>query len=247
MKRNYIRSIFYNIAFFGLTAFACVLCLPALLLPRKLAMGVVWAFVNINAFLEKYILGLTYDIRGAEHLPSGGSFIVAAKHQSAYETMKLHILFDDPAVILKKELLSIPLWGWYLAKSDVIAIDRSTRKAAIESINNGALHMKDMGRPIVIFPQGTRVRTDATPDDKPYKIGVARVQEKTGLTIIPMAMNAGVYWPRNAFWKSSGTVVFEFLPPIEPDMDAPALMKKLEHDIEERSNALMEEAISNGS
>ena len=89
MKRNYIRSILYNIAFFGLTAIACVLCLPALLLPRKLAMGVVWAFVNINAFLEKYLLGLTYEIRGVEHLPPTGSFIVAAKHQSAFETMMI--------------------------------------------------------------------------------------------------------------------------------------------------------------
>ena len=209
-------------------------------------MGVVYGFVHTNAFLEKYVLGLTYEVRGAEHLPESGSYILAAKHQSAYETMKLHILFKDPAVILKKELLSIPLWGWYLAKSDVIAIDRSSRKAAVESINEGALHMKEMGRPIVIFPQGTRVRIDTTTQEKPYKIGVARVQETTGLPIIPMAINAGVYWPRNAFWKSSGTVVFEFSPPIEAGMAAPALMKKLEHDIEDKSNALMKEAVSHG-
>jgi len=245
MKRNYIRSLLYNILFFGLTAVACVLCLPALLLPRKLAMGVVWAFVRSNLVLEKYVLGLSYEVRGGAHLPNEGAYILAAKHQSAYETMKLHILFKDPAVILKKELLSIPLWGWYLAKSDVIAIDRSTRKAAISSINNGALRMKEQGRPIVIFPQGTRVRVDTTTQEKPYKIGVARVQEATGLPIIPMAMNAGVFWPRNAFWKSSGTVVFEFLPPIEVGMDAGALLKKLENDIEERSNALMDEARKN--
>ena len=113
MKRNYIRSILYNFSFYGLTAVACFLCLPALLLPRKLAMGVVYAFVHTNAFLEKYVLGLSYEVRGAEHLPDSGSYIIAAKHQSAFETMKLHILFKDPAVILKKELLNIPLWGWY--------------------------------------------------------------------------------------------------------------------------------------
>ncbi|NCT40668.1 MAG: 1-acyl-sn-glycerol-3-phosphate acyltransferase [Alphaproteobacteria bacterium] len=246
MKRNYIRSLLYNILFFGLTAAACVLCLPALLLPRKLAMGVVWAFVGCNAVLERWVLNLRYEVRGAEHLPKSGSYIVAAKHQSAYETMKLHILFRDPAIILKKELLSVPLWGWYLAKSDVIAIDRSSRKSAVESIRAGAVHMKEMGRPIVIFPQGTRVYPDTTTKEKPYKIGVARVQEATGLPIIPMAMNAGVYWPRNAFWKSSGTVIFEFLPPIEVGMAHGALIAQLENDIEEHSNALMEEAKTHG-
>jgi len=209
-------------------------------------MGVVWGFVHTNALLERWILNLKYEVRGAEHLPTSGAYIVASKHQSAFETMKLHILFKDPAVILKKELLSIPLWGWYLAKSDVIAIDRSSRSAAVESIKAGALHMKEMGRPIVIFPQGTRVYPETTTKEKPYKIGVARVQDATQLPIIPMAMNAGVYWPRNAFWKSSGTVVFEFLPPIEAGIDSTTLMTALEDGIENTSNALMKEAMTHG-
>ena len=149
-------------------------------------------------------------------------------------------------MILKKELLSIPLWGWYLAKSDVIAIDRSSKKAAIESIKQGALRIKEQGRPIVIFPQGTRVAPDVSADKKPYKVGVARVQDATGLPIIPMAMNAGVFWGRNAFWKSSGTVIFEFLPPIAPGMETSELLKTLEGGIEERSTALMDEARDNG-
>lgn len=244
MKRNIIRSILYNFSFYGLTGIACFLCLPALILPRKQAMWVVAGFVHTNAFLEKYVLGLTYEIRGQEHLPESGSYIIASKHQSAFETMKLHIIFKDPAVVLKKELLSIPLWGWYLAKSDVIAIDRSSKKAAMKSIQDGALRMKDQGRPIVIFPQGTRVHTDTSTQQKPYKIGVARVQEATKLPIIPMAMNAGIYWPRNAFWKSSGKIIFEFLPSIDPGMDPDALLKKLEHDIESKSETLMKEALS---
>ena len=242
MKRAYIRSILYNILFFGLTAIACLSCLPALVMPRKIAMGVVYGFVHTNLFLEKAVLGLSYEVRGMENLPKEGSYILAAKHQSAYETMKLHILFGDPAIVLKKELLRIPLWGWYLGKSDVIAIDRSSRNAAIESLRSGALRMKEQGRPIVIFPQGTRVCVDATTKEKPYKVGVARVQEATGLPIIPMAMNAGIFWPRNAFWKSSGRIVFEFLPPIDPELETSALLKKLEHDIEGTSIALMNEA-----
>lgn len=242
MRRRYFRSFLYNILFYGLTAIACVLCLPALLLPRKAAMGVVYAFIYSNMFLERFVLGLRYEIRGAEHLPKEGSYIVAAKHQSAYETMKLHILFKDPAIILKKELLRIPLWGWYLAKSDVIAIDRSTPDAAIDSIQQGAKRMKEQGRPIIIFPQGTRVHVDATTDEKPYKIGVARVQEATKLPIIPLAMNSGMYWPRNGFWKSGGAVVFEFLKPIKRSKDRSTLLTKLENSIEPASLSLMNEA-----
>ena len=242
MKRVYIRSIIYNICFYGLTFLACVLCLPALLLPRRVAMGVVYGFVHINAFLERVILNLRYEVRGAEHLPKSGAYIVAAKHQSAYETLKLHILFDNPAVILKKELLSIPLWGQYLAKTDVIAIDRSSREAATKSIQDGALRVKAQGRPILIFPQGTRVAVDDTPQNKPYKIGVARMQEATDLPIIPMAMNAGVFWPRNGFWKSSGTVVFEFLSPIEAGQPKDKVIKQIEETVETASIALMNEA-----
>ncbi|MGB0719194.1 MAG: 1-acyl-sn-glycerol-3-phosphate acyltransferase [Bdellovibrionales bacterium] len=242
MKRAYIRSILYNIAFYGLTAVACVVCLPALILPRRMAMGVVYAFVHINAFLERWVLGLRYAVRGLEHVPKPGPFIIAAKHQSAYETMKLHILFRDPAVILKKELLHIPLWGWYLRKSDVIAIDRSTPDAAIQSIQSGAQRMKDQGRPIVIFPQGTRVAVGSGATEKPYKVGVARVQEATDLPIIPLAMNSGMFWPRNGFWKSSGTVLFEFLPAIAAGQDRTTVLKTLEHKIEAASESLMDEA-----
>ena len=237
-----IRSTLYNLCFYGLTAIACILCLPTLFLPRRAFMSVVHAFVFCNHFLETYILGLTFEVRGLENVPASGSYIVASKHQSAYETTKLHILFDDPAIILKKELLKIPLWGQYLAKSDVIAIDRSTPKAAIESIQEGAKRMQAQGRPIIIFPQGTRVSPNVTVKQKPYKIGVVRLQEATNLPIIPLAMNTGVFWLRNVWIKKPGKIVFEFLPPIEPGLTPGKILASLEKNLEERSNALMDEA-----
>lgn len=242
MDRVPVRSTLFNISFFVLTAIACILCLPMLVFTRRYFMGVVHFFVHKVYFLEKYILGLNYEVRGAEYLPSEGSFIIAAKHQSAYETLKLHMLFKDPAVILKKELLSIPLWGLYLKKSGPIAIDRTTPDSAIESIQDGAKHMKEQGRPIIIFPQGTRVRTDQTSKDKPFKIGIARIQEATELPIIPMALNAGLFWPRSGWLKSSGCVIFEFLEPIKPGLEKQNLMKKLEKEIEDASTSLMNEA-----
>ena len=197
-----------------------------------------------NVFLERFLLGLHYEVRGKEHLPESGSYIVAMKHQSEYETLKLHVLFDDPAIILKQELLKIPLWGWYLQKSDVIAIDRSSPENAIASIQEGARRVKEQGRPIAIFPQGTRVAPGVGADVKPYKIGVARVQEATDLPIIPVAMNAGLFWPRDGFWKSGGSVVFEIFPPIPAGLERSELLQKLENTIEPASQRLMDEALS---
>jgi len=205
-------------------------------------MGVVHLFVRKVYFLERFILGLDYEVRGQENLPQDGSFIIAAKHQSAYETLKLHMLFKDPAVILKKELLSIPLWGMYLKKSDPIAIDRSTPDTAIQSIQDGARRMKEQGRPIIIFPQGTRVHVGQTTKQKPYKVGIARIQEATDLPIIPMALNTGLFWPRSGWLKSPGCVIFEFLKPIKPGLERQKLMVKIEKNTEESSTSLMNEA-----
>ncbi len=242
MKRSFIRSNIFNVLFYLLTGLMCLACLPTLFLPRRYFMGVVDAFVHKVYFLERFVLGLRYEVRGAEHLPKNGAYIVAAKHQSAYETMKLHILFKDPAVILKKELLSIPLWGKYLQKSSPIAIDRSNKDAAVSSIQEGAKRVQAENRPIVIFPQGTRVNPDQSTAEKPYKIGIARIQEATGLPIIPMAINAGCFWPRSGWLKSSGVVIFEFLAPIEAGKDKKALMSELEEKIETKSNELIAEA-----
>lgn len=241
MPKFFIRSTLYNLCFYVLTGGACVALLPTLILPRRFFMGVVHGFVWSNFLLEKYILGLTYEVRGAENLPTEGAYIVASKHQSAYETLKLHLLFKDPAVVLKKELLRIPLWGWYLAKSDVIAIDRSTPKSAIKSIQKGAQRMAAQGRAIIIFPQGTRVSTEATIKERPYKIGVVRMQDATGLPIVPMALNTGIFSARHSWIKKPGRVIFDFLPPVMPSDNASETLKFIEMSVEERTHRLMEE------
>ncbi len=243
IKPYFFRSTLFNLCFYIIVGLACCLFLPTLVLPRKYYMAVVYWFVYTTAFLEKHILGLRYKIRGKEHLPKDSAYIVAAKHESAYETFKLHILFKDPAIVLKKELLKIPLWGKYLEKSDVIAIDRSTPKEAVRSIQDGARRVKAQKRPILIFPQGTRVSPDTTTKEKPYKIGIIRIQEATDLPIIPMALNTGVFSPKGGWCKKPGTVVFEFLPPILPNSqkDAGARLRMLESSLEEKSAQLAHE------
>lgn len=239
----FIRSTLFNIAFFVVTGISCLLFLPGLLMPRKQAMKIVDIFVQSVYLLERIFLKLDYEVRGLENLPEQGCYIVAAKHQSSYETFKLHILFNDPSVILKRELLRIPLWGKFLKKSDPIAIDRSSKDSA-QQIVDGAKRMKEQGRPIIIFPQGTRVYAWQTAEDRPYKSGVARMQDATGLTIVPMATNTGVFWPKHSWLKWPGTVVFEFLPPIAPGQSISDTTKQIEILVETESKKLEMEALS---
>lgn len=237
----FLRSTIFNVAFFCVTAFLCIACLPGLFMTKKQALYIVRAFTLSVYFLEKNILGLDYEVRGLEHVPRYGSFIVAAKHQSPYETMKLDFLFNDPAIVLKRELFRIPLWGWFLAKIEPIAINRSQGRNAMEQIIAGANRIKDQGRPIVIFPQGTRVHPWQTPADKPYKIGVARMAAETGMTVVPMALNAGVFWPRGSWIKKPGKVVFEFLPPVDKKLGVYEIIKDLENRLEDASNRLAQQ------
>jgi 1-acyl-sn-glycerol-3-phosphate acyltransferase len=239
----FLRSTLFNILFLLSTGLACVVCLPGLFLPHRQALRIVYLFTGTVYFLERHVLGLDYEVRGREHLPPEGTpFIVAAKHESAYETMKLHIIFRDPAIILKRELLRIPLWGYFLAKSDPIAIDRSKGAAALRQIVEGAKRIGAQGRPLVIFPQGTRVRPHETVAEKPYRAGVARAQQETGMTIVPLALNSGCFWPKGGWLKKPGRVVFEFLPPLPPGGRPSEVMERLEREIESASARLRAEA-----
>ncbi len=237
-----IRSTLFNLSFYGGIALMCVVCLPGIFLPRRNAMSIVRLFVGTVYFFEKYLLGLDFEVRGRENLPSSGAFIVAAKHQSPYETMKLNIIFDDPAIVLKQELLKIPLWGKFLAKADPIAINRNNPRESIRQIIDGAIRVGGQGRPIIIFPQGTRVHTWETTADKPYKTGVARIREATGLPLIPMALNSGYFWPRRGWIKKQGTVVFQFLAPVPIGLNVDDTIKDIESRLESASNALLREA-----
>ena len=152
-----LRGLLFNFFFYGVTAVFCIVFIPTLFFSRNVILWVTCFWLNTVAWIEKHILGLHYEVRGKENIPTDTNYILAAKHQSAYETMKLHHLLGDPTVVLKKELLSIPIFGLFLKKIGVIAIDRNSKEAAIQSLIDGAKQMKHKKRPIVIFPQGTRV------------------------------------------------------------------------------------------
>jgi len=219
-----------------LTALMCVGLLWILLLPRDQMMAVVRWYLSSIAWMERTILGLRYEVRGLENVPAQGSFIIAAKHQSAWETMKLHLIFHDPAVILKRELTWIPTWGWYAQKSRMIAVDRGARGRALTSMIENSRPVVAEGRPIVIFPQGTRV---APGKHINYRVGVGVLYDELKLPIVPVALNAGLYWPRRSFLKKPGTIVVEILPPIAPGLTRAQVMQELETRLEEATERLV--------
>ncbi len=230
-----VRSLVFNLVFYVWTTVSCFGLLWMLLIPRRAMIWVVCRYLDSLYFLERAILGLNYRVVGREHLPDG-AYILAAKHQSTWETMKLHLLVHDPAVIVKRELTYIPIWGWYAAKAQMIAVDRGARRKAVASIVEGAKKTIAQGRPLVIFPQGTRT---APGTHRKYRIGVAALYGDLGLPVVPMALNSGVFWPRRKFRKYSGTITVEFLPAIPPGLDRDEFLKRLEDTLEAATDRLV--------
>ncbi|MFH1158751.1 MAG: lysophospholipid acyltransferase family protein [Pseudomonadota bacterium] len=239
---NIFRSILFNIFFFAGSFFWSVALLWTFVLPKKKCAQVVGdIYGGYVTWIERHVMCLKLEIRGRENLPAKGPYIIAAKHQSAFETLKLPYMrsLGYPAIILKKELTRIPLWGWYPARMGEIAIDRGSATESLNSIIRGCKRTLASDRPVIIFPQGTRVAVGAK---KPYKAGIAKVYRDIQVPVVPMALNSGVFWGRNAFFKKSGTVIFEFLPPIPPGLPPLKMMEQLEKAIEAASDRLVAEA-----
>lgn len=230
-----LRSHLFNAVFFVWTTLCCVGLLWMLLLPKRGFLAVVRWYLRSLALLERAILRLDHRVVGREHLPAA-PFLVAAKHQSTWETMKLHLLFDDPAVVLKRELMWLPIWGWYAAKAELIPVDRGGRSKAVASMIDGARRVARQRRPIVIFPQGTRVAPGVY---APYRIGIAALYDALDLPVVPMALNSGVFWGRRSFRKKPGTVTVEFLPPIPPGLPRDAFLERLERQLEAATDRLV--------
>lgn len=232
----FLRSLLFQIAFYLNFTLRALITPFALAMPPSFALWYATQWMRSVLVLWKGITGSTYEFRGLEHIPQGG-FIAAAKHQSAWETMGLGTVLTDFTFIMKQELMYIPGLGGFCRKSGMIPIRRSEGQRAVGPMLEAAAKAIENGRQIVIFMEGTRVRAGAA---HPYKAGVARMAQKLGCPIVPVALNTGLFWPRNSFWRYPGHVIVEFLPPIMPEkMGIREMLKKLEHDVETASNALI--------
>lgn len=241
----FLRSLTFHIIFYAMNIILCFAMLWVLILPRRMAFNVIFTvYFRPIYWLERRILGLDFMVEGQENLPQSGSYIIAMKHQSAYETLKLFHLFGDIRIILKKELLYLPLWGWYATKFGMIGVDRGAKGRAMHSILDNAKPVIEAGVPILIYPQGTRVRIGQTVQEKPYKQGAIRLYEHFNIPIIPVAVNSGKFWPRRAFLIRGGIVRFKILPAIPPGQDSAEVFESMQSVIEAESEKLLKDSHS---
>ncbi len=238
---TFLRSLLFNLYFHLLTAVMAVAGLPILAMPWRWVMRYSKLWTQLTLFGLKRICGLDYRIVGRDRLPDGPC-LVACKHQSAWETMVLpNIALGFASCVMKRELLSLPLFGWYLQRSDQIAIDRSGGAKALKDMVAKAKAAIAEDRSIVIYPEGTRT---APGEQRPYHAGVAALYKSLKLPVVPVALNSGLFWGRQAFHKRPGTITMEFLPPIPPGLPREAFMAELRERIESASARLAQQ---NGS
>ncbi len=230
-----IRSVLFNIAFFAWAFISAILFIPFFIISDRTAQQVGKPWAVLSLFFARTLCGIKYEVRGTENIQNTPA-IYASKHQSAWDTIIFHILLKRAAFVLKKELLRIPFWGWYLWRMKMIAIDRSAGASAIKQLIRDSKAALEEGRPIIIFPEGTRTRPGAAPN---YLPGTTAMYSALNVPVVPVALNSGVYWGKNAFFKTPGTIIIEFLPPIAPGMNKKEFAQKLENDIENATNKLM--------
>ena len=232
------RGLVFTAVLFIWTAIAGAIGLPFLIAPRAVTMrfGQFWARTVL--ILLRVIVGLDHEIRGFDRVPRSAC-IIAMKHQSAWDTLIPLIVLDDPAAVVKRELLLLPFYGWYAARAGSIGIDRKAGARALRRMIAAARPIADEGRPIVNFPEGTRVAPGAR---LPYQPGAVALYQALALPLVPAAVNSGLFWGRRSFVKRPGTIVLEFLDPIAPGWPRREVMAELERRIETATAALLREA-----
>jgi 1-acyl-sn-glycerol-3-phosphate acyltransferase len=230
-----LRSILFNILFY-LNLFAYfIAAIPSLFLPYRVVVAYAKAWGRTNLWLVRMVCGIDVKWIGLEKIPDG-PLIVASKHQSLWETFALLTLFRDPTFIVKRELMWIPFFGWYIWKARMIPVNRGARTLALAAMTEHARDELQRDRQLVIFPEGTRRAPGAEPA---YKFGVAHLYAETGVPCLPVALNSGLVWGRRSFLRHPGTVRVEILDPIPPGLGRTEFLQRLKDDIERATARLV--------
>jgi 1-acyl-sn-glycerol-3-phosphate acyltransferase len=238
----FICSLLFNLLFYVNIIVRMTVALPTILLPRSLLLGVLRRYSRSSLWLLRVVCGVTVEWRGREKIPEGAC-IVACKHQSFWETFALFEVLRDPAYVLKRELMWLPLFGWLARKARMIPIDRGARVTSLARMTAATRREIADARQIVIFPEGTRQAPGAAPR---YMSGVAYLYGEIGLPCVPVALNSGLYWPRRSLLRFPGTVLVEVLDPIPPGLDKRAFLARLRSVIEEATTRLVAEGRAQG-
>lgn len=199
----FIRSLIFSIYSLSSIVFYSFVCLLSMPLPLRYRHGLIRIFLRAYIGVLEKICRIHYVVEGLENIPVDRGGIIFSKHQSTWETMFLPLIFHDPAVIVKRELLWIPFFGWGLAASNPIAINRSDKTSAMQQIIRKGKQCLQEGRWILVFPEGTRTAHGTVGH---YRLGGARLAVATGYPVVPVAHNAGRCWPRRKFLKIPGTI-----------------------------------------
>lgn len=230
-----LRSLIFVAWLYLSMAIFALLLSPVLLFGRDPSMAVIRMWAAFVLFGLRWICGVRVEVRGLEHRPTGAA-LIAGKHQGMLDVIAPFTFLPDPCFVMKKELMILPFFGWFAARTNMIAIDRSAHSAALKGMVRQARTRHAEGRQILIFPEGTRTAPGATPD---YKPGIAALYRDLDAPCVPMATNAGQHWPAHGFRRTPGTVVYEFLPAIPAGLKRDAFMARLEAELEAASTKLL--------
>lgn len=237
----FLRSFLFNIIFFSLTPiYLALFYIPMLLLPYSFCLWLFKIWSQGILILLKITVGIKFEIRGKDKLDQllqHGPCILALKHQSAFETLVCSLLLDHFVIILKKELLYIPLFGQYLMKLKSIALVRGQSSKALKHLLLQSKQRLNENYSLLIFPEGTRQEVGKAVQ---YKGGVALMYSNLNVPVVPIALNAGVYWPKRSWIKKPGTIVFEVLDPIQPGLDKRTFLNQLQETIEHHTSILIQ-------
>jgi 1-acyl-sn-glycerol-3-phosphate acyltransferase len=231
----FLRSFLFNGLWLLWTLAMTVMCFAATPLPIAAPRAISRLWARVSLLLLRVVCGVRAQVRGRESMPEGPC-IVACKHQSAWETLVFLVLLPRAVYTPKAELLKVPVFGWCLWRMGHIGIERGGGGAALRSLVRKARQRLDHGFQVVIFPEGTR---GAPGTKRQYYPGVAALYSQLEATVVPVALNSGLYWGRNAFLKKPGTIVLEFLAPIAPGLERREFLDVLEAKIEERTRELV--------
>jgi 1-acyl-sn-glycerol-3-phosphate acyltransferase len=236
MVSIFLRSLVFNVLFYLVLVFWIIVALPTFALPPRAVFTVAGWWAQSSLFLMRAICNIRVEFRGIEKIPKG-PLLVASKHHSFWETFALLRFFERPIFILKRQLTWIPVFGQFLVKTNMIAIDRTAGAKALLNMTRRARDAVRGGAQLIIFPEGTRTPPGAPPA---YKTGIAQIYVTCGVACLPVALNSGLFWPRRTFMRYPGTLVVEFLDPLPPGLSRDEFLTRIRTGIEEVTNRLVE-------
>ena len=224
-----LRSLIFNLFLYTGIVAVFLIALPSLILPPKFTLLFGKLLGHYVIFIVRFLLNTEVEIKGINNIPTAEKYFVASAHQSMFETFALQAILDYPVFILKKELLKIPLFGLYLKKIKSIEIVRdTTTKDNLSFFDKVAAIIKNENRPLLIFPQGTRIEVG---EKIPFKKGVGRIYEALNISCVPIALNSGSVWPKKGIIKYPGKITVSILEPIKPGLNRDDFIKTLETKI----------------